>query len=66
MNRPDSPCIAICDTLYKDVCSGCGRHYLEVANWVSMSEAEKEAVWVRIEQEGTAKRFNTYKDRVNG
>lgn len=66
MTRPDSPCIAICDTLYREVCSGCGRHYLEVANWVSMSAEEKEAVWVRIESEGTAKRFTTYKERSLG
>ncbi len=64
MTRPDSPCIAICDTLYCDECSGCGRHYLEVARWTEMGEQEKEAVWLRIEREGTAKRFTTYKERA--
>lgn len=64
MTRPDSPCIAICDTLYHDECSGCGRHYLEVARWTEMTEQEKEAVWLRIEREGTAKRFTTYKERA--
>lgn len=64
MTRPDSPCIAICDTLYRDICSGCGRHYLEVARWTEMSEREKEAVWLRIERDGTAKRFTTYKERA--
>ena len=30
----------------------------------AMSEAEKNAVWLRIETEGTAKRFTTYKERA--
>lgn len=64
MARPDSPCIAICDTLYRDECSGCGRYYLEVARWTEMTEQEKDAVWQRIESEGTAKRFTTYKERA--
>ena len=64
MTRPDSPCIALCDTLYKDVCSGCGRHYLEVANWNTYSPELKAEIWSRIETEGTAKRFTTYKERA--
>ncbi|BCL74423.1 hypothetical protein JHS3_01590 [Jeongeupia sp. HS-3] len=49
-DRPDTPCIAICSTgLGDDVCRGCGRSFIEVANWVSMSEAEKETVWQRLE-----------------
>ncbi|MBM3116161.1 DUF1289 domain-containing protein [Jeongeupia naejangsanensis] len=48
--RPDTPCIAVCSTgLGDDVCRGCGRTFIEVANWVSMTEAEKEAVWRRLE-----------------
>lgn len=65
MSRPDSPCIAICDTLYQDVCTGCGRHYLEVAQWATMSQQDKDRVWDRIEAEGTAKRFTTYRERAN-
>jgi hypothetical protein len=64
MTRPDSPCIAVCDVLYKDICSGCGRHYLEVARWTEMTSEEKEAVWLRIETDATSWRFNKYKDRV--
>ena len=64
VSRPDSPCIAICDTLYQDVCTGCGRHYLEVAQWTTMSQQEKDKVWDRIEAEGTAKRFTTYRERA--
>lgn len=26
-------------------CKGCGRHYLEVAHWNEMTQAEKDAVW---------------------
>ena len=62
--RHDSPCIAVCTTLYDEKCKGCGRTYIEVANWNAMEEKEKEAVWQRIESEGTWWRFNRYKDRV--
>lgn len=62
--RPDSPCIAVCDVLYRDICSGCGRHYMEVANWNAMTAEEKDAVWQRIDTEQTAWRYNKYKDRA--
>ena len=65
MNSPsDSPCIAVCTTLYDEVCKGCGRTYIEVAQWNSMSDTEKQTVWQRIDTEATAWRYNTYKDRV--
>jgi predicted Fe-S protein YdhL (DUF1289 family) len=32
-----------------------------VSNWVLLSDEEKRAVWVRIEQEGTAMRFQNDK-----
>lgn len=64
MTRPDSPCIAICDTLYQDVCTGCGRHFTEVAQWTTFTQEQKDRVWDRIEREMTAKRFNTYKERA--
>lgn len=63
--RPDSPCIGVCDILYEDYCSGCGRHYTEAALWVEMSQPEKDAVWQRIETEGKAWRFNKYSERAN-
>ena len=59
---PDSPCIGICSTLFDDVCKGCGRTILEVANWVSMTPEEKKQVWQRITVEGTAMRFTQQKD----
>jgi predicted Fe-S protein YdhL (DUF1289 family) len=64
MTRPDSPCIAVCTTLYDEVCKGCGRTYLEVAQWNVLPEDEREAVWQRIDNEATAWRYNIYKNRV--
>lgn len=64
MTRPDSPCIAVCTTLYDEVCKGCGRTYTEVAQWSGMNDDEREAVWQRVETEATSWRFNRYKDRV--
>ncbi len=63
--RPDSPCIAICSTTQgDDVCKGCGRTFEEVTQWVGMSEAEKDKVWIRIQSEQTAWRFTTYRERA--
>ena len=62
--RPDSPCIAVCTTLYDEKCKACGRTYVEVAQWNGMTPEEKEAVWQRIDAEGTWWRYNRYKDRV--
>jgi uncharacterized protein len=52
----DSPCVAICSTLFDDVCRGCGRTVMEVSNWVFMTPEEKDAVWDRILSEGFPKR----------
>lgn len=60
----DSPCIGICSVLYDEYCKGCGRTYMEVANWNTMTETEQKIVWDRIDKEATAWRYNTYKDRV--
>lgn len=56
-DRPDSPCIGICSTLFDEVCQGCGRTAAEVSNWVFYSEEEKQAIWERITREATAWRF---------
>lgn len=48
----DSPCIAICSTLFDDICRGCGRTVHEVAQWTVMDEEQKEIVWERIVREG--------------
>jgi len=52
----DSPCVAVCSTLFDDICRGCGRTVMEVSNWVFMDDAEKQAVWVRIRAEGYPRR----------
>lgn len=52
----DSPCVAVCSTLYDEVCRGCGRTVMEVANWVFFSVEEKRAVWKRILAEGYPRR----------
>ena len=54
----DSPCVAVCSTLFDDVCRGCGRTAMEVANWVFMTEEEKRDVWVRIKAQGYPRRNN--------
>ncbi|OZI72111.1 DUF1289 domain-containing protein [Bordetella genomosp. 12] len=54
----DSPCVAVCSTLFDDICRGCGRTAMEVANWVFMSEEEKREVWVRIRAQGYPRRNN--------
>jgi predicted Fe-S protein YdhL (DUF1289 family) len=52
LRQTDSPCVARCSTLYDDICRGCGRTVLEVANWVFMDEAERAEVWRRIRAQG--------------
>ena len=53
----DSPCIGVCTTLYDEICQGCGRTLGEVSNWVFFSQEEKDLVWKRIREDGTAMRF---------
>jgi len=52
----DSPCVAICSTLFDEVCRGCGRTAAEVSNWVFLSEDEKRQVWQRIRMQGYPRR----------
>jgi uncharacterized protein len=59
-----SPCIAVCTTLYDEICKGCGRHYIEVAQWEQMTQEQRDIVWKRIDTEATAWRYNRYKERV--
>lgn len=45
-----TPCIGLCSTVYGDlVCRGCKRFHHEVVNWNAYSDAEKRAVWSRLE-----------------
>ena len=52
----DSPCVAICSTLFDEICRGCGRSAMEVANWVFMTDEEKQVVWTRILAQGYPRR----------
>ena len=46
-----TPCIGLCSTVYGDlVCRGCKRFHHEVIHWNGYNEAEKRAVWLRLEQ----------------
>lgn len=54
----DSPCVAVCSTLYDDICRGCGRTAMEVANWVFLDEVEKKQIWQRITEQGYPRRNN--------
>ncbi len=46
-----TPCVGLCSTVYGDlVCRGCKRYHHEVIHWNGYDEAQKRAVWVRLEQ----------------
>lgn len=48
--RIKTPCVGLCSTVYGDtVCRGCKRFHHEVINWNGYSDAEKQAVWLRLE-----------------
>ena len=54
--RADTPCVAVCSTTFDEICRGCGRTVVEVANWVVMDAVEKELVWARILSQGYPRR----------
>lgn len=58
MTRRFSPCVGICSatSLGDPVCRGCGRTEQEVVNWNHMTQAAREAVWVRLEQKSARDR----------
>lgn len=55
-DRTDSPCVAVCSTLYDEICRGCGRTAMEVANWVFFDDDEKREIWQRITAQGYPRR----------
>jgi predicted Fe-S protein YdhL (DUF1289 family) len=55
-SRPDTPCVAVCSTLFDEVCRGCGRTAEEVSSWVTLTQEEKDAVWERITAQGYPRR----------
>jgi predicted Fe-S protein YdhL (DUF1289 family) len=44
-----SPCIAVCVLDAGCVCTGCGRHIDEIANWAGLSDSERREVNVRAQ-----------------
>jgi predicted Fe-S protein YdhL (DUF1289 family) len=56
IERPDTPCVAVCSTTFDDICRGCGRTVAEVAEWVFMTAEQKEVVWQRILAQGYPRR----------
>ncbi|PTX52304.1 hypothetical protein IQ03_01094 [Gemmobacter caeni] len=48
-----SPCVRTC-RLLNEVCVGCGRTRAEIALWTRMTEAERDAVMSRLDQQGSA------------
>lgn len=58
LETTDSPCVAVCSTLYDDICRGCGRTAMEVANWVFLDPEEKAQIWDRIRSQGYPRRNN--------
>lgn len=48
--RIKTPCVGLCSTVYGDlVCRGCKRFHHEVIGWNGYEEAQKQAVWQRLE-----------------
>ncbi len=46
MNRPESPCIRVCEMdAASGLCRGCARTLDEIARWGQASPAERDAVW---------------------
>ena len=52
-----SPCISICRMVAETaLCEGCFRTIPEIAGWRRMSDEEKRAVWMLVEQRSEGKR----------
>jgi uncharacterized protein len=52
-----SPCINICKMVGQPaLCEGCLRSLEEIAAWAQMSNEQRQAVWLRLDQRRTAQR----------
>ncbi|MBT2321767.1 DUF1289 domain-containing protein [Variovorax paradoxus] len=50
-----SPCTSVCRMgAQSGLCEGCFRTLDEIARWSRMDDADKEAVWLRIEERKAA------------
>ncbi|MGB0664372.1 MAG: DUF1289 domain-containing protein [Pontibacterium sp.] len=43
-----SPCVGVCALDEHDVCIACHRHGMEIAEWGTMNDDEKRAVYAKI------------------
>ena len=48
----NTPCVGYCNTFYAERCNACGRTTKEKANWVKLSQYEKDEIWKRIIRQG--------------
>ena len=56
--EPESPCVGRCSTTYgDDICKGCGRTFLEVINWIVLSDEEKAVIRARLRQQTAARQI---------
>ncbi len=47
---PQSPCISVCILDENNICTGCYRSAVEVADWLMASAGEKREILRRVEQ----------------
>ena len=46
-----TPCVGICSTTYGDlVCRGCKRFAHEIVGWNGFADAQREAIWQRLQK----------------
>ena len=57
--KPESPCVYICRLDADDVCVGCLRTRDEIACWSSMTETEKVAILVDMDNRRSLKQLTT-------
>ncbi len=50
LNDLSTPCIGICSTIYgDDICRGCKRHFVEVIDWNTYSNQQKENILLHLQ-----------------
>ncbi len=62
-----SPCINVCKMVGQPpLCEGCLRSLDEIAGWAQMSNEQRQAVWLRLDQRRTAQRSDLVVREVAG
>lgn len=57
-------CVAVCTTLYDDICRGCGRTADEVSQWVTLTPEQKAEVRERVAKQGYPRRRSAVDPRA--